>query len=202
MLLLKAMEDYVKKFDELPHMTNDVWKGTIRTDSLNCYEWLIIKNCSENPYVHYFQNCFPIFFLSLIYSIFIYATNLDSYLNGALPFFQVIEVGLFLIILILIIEIAYAIIKTLHWTHETFKIRYDEIIHQRGLFSINKQHYALKNMEHIFCKQTVFGRIFDYGDIVLQGRFLKEPVILKGILDPFECAEFIKKSTVLSHITH
>lgn len=141
---------------------------------------------------------FLFFVLSLVYGIFIYATNYDEYLNGVIPFFKVIEIGLFSIILMMFIEIFYAIIKTLHWTHETFKIRYDEIIYQRGLLSIKKEQYALKNMEHIFCKQTILGRLFDYGDITLQGRFLKEPVVLDRITDPFECAEYIKQSTVLS----
>jgi uncharacterized membrane protein YdbT with pleckstrin-like domain len=143
-----------------------------------------------------------VFALSLVYSFFIFGTDYDDYLNNIFPFFQMFEVGMVTFILITLLEIFFAIIQLLHWTHETYKVQFDEIIYQSGLISIKRKQFALKNMEHIFCKQSLLGRIFNYGTITLHGRFLKEPINIHGVADPLDCAEFIKKSTILSQLNH
>ena len=140
--------------------------------------------------------------LSILYAFFIYATDFDANLNGSFSFFQTIEIGLITLIFIICIEIIYGVVLLLHWTHETYEIHFDEIIHRRGLFTVRERRFALKNIENIFYRQTLWGRMLRYGSIELQGRFLKTPLVFQGISDAHSHAETIKSTTILSNPQH
>lgn len=143
-----------------------------------------------------------IFILSLTYSIFIYGSNYDELANKTIPLFQVVEIGLFLFIAMILFEFTYAVSLLLRWSHEAYEICYDEIIHRAGVFSLREQRYGLKNIEHIFLRQSFFGRMLNYGSLQLQGRFLKEPVVIPGIADAKYYSNTIKYKTILSETTH
>lgn len=156
----------------------------------------------RNPLFAISKLMIVIFILSTAYSVFIFGTDYDEVANTTVSFFGVFEVGLVAMVAITLIEIGYALLLILQWTRDTYSIHYDEIIHRFGLFATHERHYALKNIENIFCRQSLFGRLLNYGTIQLQGRFLKEPLLMRGIIDPLYNTDAIKRTTILSTANH
>lgn len=156
----------------------------------------------RNPLFAILKLMIVIFIFSTAYSVFIFGTDYAETANEAVSFFGVFEVGLVAMVVITLLEIVYALLLILQWTRDTYSIHYDEIIHRSGLFSIRERHYALKNIENIFCRQTFLGRLLNYGTIQLQGRFLKEPLLMRGIIDPLYNTDVIKRTTILSIANH
>ncbi len=155
----------------------------------------------KSPIFFTFKLLTMVIVLSILYSIFIYGTDIDTNLNASFSFFQTMQVGLVAFFAAIIIEVIYGLLLILHWTHDTYEIHFDEIVHRSGFFTIQEKRFALKNIERIFCKQTVSGRILRYGSIELQGRFLKDPFVMKGISDASYHADFMKQTTILSSST-
>lgn len=152
----------------------------------------------KNPAFFVFKFLTLVVVFSLMYAFFIYGTDFDTNLNESYTFFQTLEIGLITLLFITCIETFYCIILLLRWTHETYEIHFDEIIYRHGLFTIREQRFSLKNIENIFYKQTLWGRILRYGSIELQGRFLNTSIVFQGISDASYHVDLIKNYTILS----
>lgn len=152
----------------------------------------------KSPVFFTFKLLALVILLSCLYSVFVYGTEIDTTLNATFPFFQTFQVGFVVFFSIVLIEVSYGLLLLLYWTHDKYEIHFDEVIHSFGLFTIQKKRYALKNIEHIFCKQTLFGRMFGYGSVELRGQYLKDIITISGISDAVSHADSVKSATILS----
>jgi len=70
----------------------------------------------------------------------------------------------------------------------------ERVIHKGGRLSINYAVPTIKyaDLRSIGVHQSIFGRIFDYGDVILETAALDDSELsLGGVRHPFELAEFV-----------
>jgi putative membrane protein len=72
----------------------------------------------------------------------------------------------------------------LSWLRVTYVISPDEIVIQKGLLRADEQIHELDRVEAIEVKQTLWGRLFNYGNIYVRGPGFPEPLVLLGVTDP------------------
>jgi len=83
-----------------------------------------------------------------------------------------------LIKLILIVKV------TLEWANNIYEIREDSIIHHRGILKIKEDIYTLRNLSSVVIEQNIWGKLFNYGTIILYSPIHKSNYHLNNIHNP------------------
>ena len=116
---------------------------------------------------------FLVFFVFLIFGITMISSN-----QGA-PGFGVIIIAVFSIVFIY---------TFLDWKTNIFIVTNLRVIHEHGVLSISAKESPLDKINNVSFNQSLFGRIFDYGNVEIQSaaelggtsmKFLKSPRKLK-----------------------
>jgi uncharacterized membrane protein YdbT with pleckstrin-like domain len=75
----------------------------------------------------------------------------------------------------------------LSWVQNNFYITEDKIVHCRGILNIDEEIYDISNIRSVKSHQSFIGRIFNYGDVVVEvfasGGYHKA-ISLSGIVSP------------------
>lgn len=102
-------------------------------------------------------------------------------------------IGLNFFFALTIIWLIPAIIIWLNWKYTENGVTNKRIIHKHGIISRVTDEIRLSAIESIQIKQSLIGRIFGYGDIIVAGRGHGN-VLIKWINDPLEAKKIIENS--------
>ncbi len=84
---------------------------------------------------------------------------------------------------------------TLGWKNHVYYISDTYLQENRGIFTLTEKNYDLKNVRDISLRQGVFGRLFNYGDIIIESTApdFHEVISIIGAPDPKSHEAFLKK---------
>lgn len=109
---------------------------------------------------------------------------------------HVSEVLLVMGILKLFVEVLFIVNITLSWANNTYYLTQKHIIQRRGILHIEEDVFHFDNIRSISINQSILGKIFNYGDIILKtsasGGYQGD-VVMVGISDPKRYEEIITK---------
>jgi|SRR3989344_1148083 len=122
------------------------------------------------------------FFILLIILNFLIATNFTFHLTLTLTL-------IFVYLFIKFIQIVLILYNMILWSRTTYYINGSHLIVHTGVFNLQEDSYDLATIRSADVKQSLFERIFNFGDIVLKtsasGGY-QVVVVLKGISRPIE----------------
>lgn len=81
----------------------------------------------------------------------------------------------------------------LQWSVQTYEIKDGEIVFRAGLLLRRMDIHSLRNMQTVYVKQGVLGRMFGYGNARLFNPMSKEELQLQSISDPYRYAELLRQ---------
>lgn len=96
--------------------------------------------------------------------------------------------------LILIPSTIWISISILKWLLEYYRLEPREIEHRQGIFFINKEIILLKNVETICLRQSLIGKLLNYGTIRLYAPTIQQDFQLKTIDKPEKFIRALEKS--------
>ena len=131
--------------------------------------------------------------LFLIYAGFIFGTDYVEMARSS-PFFQVVELDVFMFFTIALIIILSTLILLVRWSFERYELRGGEIIHRKGVIFVRVEQYSLENVETITYDQTLFGRVLKYGTIRLHSPLLKSEIKVPYMPDPDRVLMLLKSA--------
>lgn len=108
----------------------------------------------------------------------------DATQNSTLNF---ISVGYFIALSLL--EMALVLKVALGWANNVYEIRDDSIIHRHGVFTLREDAYTLRNLGSATIQQDFWGKLFNYGTIILSSPILKHEFFLTDIHNPKNIAK-------------
>ena len=99
-------------------------------------------------------------------------------------------------ILKLFVEVLFIVNITLSWANNTYYLTQKHIIQRRGILHVEEDVFHFDNIRSISINQSILGKIFNYGDIILKtsasGGYQGD-VVMIGISDPKRYKEIITK---------
>ncbi len=87
-------------------------------------------------------------------------------------------------ILLILLQIGIAFYLMVTWYRETFFAQEGNLIHRKGLLLVAEKRFKLSNVKSVTYSQTFFGKMFQYGTIVLNQQNQNEKFQISGIPDP------------------
>jgi len=110
--------------------------------------------------------------------------NLPIAENISLNYITIIYfIALSLIQLIFIVNI------TLEWANNIYEVRDDSIIHRQGIFNIKEDIYTLRSLSSVTIEQSIWGKLFNYGTIVLYSPIHKTNYYMINVHNPKKIAD-------------
>jgi len=92
-------------------------------------------------------------------------------------------------IILSLIKIIFIVKITLEWANNTYEIREDSIIHRKGIFNIKEDIYTLRSLSSVTIEQSIWGKLFNYGTIVLYSPIHKTNYYLINVHNPKKIAD-------------
>lgn len=86
---------------------------------------------------------------------------------------------------------AVSLFIVLQWIKTTYVIRPQAITEHRGIITVTEKDYSTERIESVIVQQSIWGKIFNYGTIVVFNPVLKEDLQLIDIPHPFLYARVI-----------
>lgn len=86
-----------------------------------------------------------------------------------------------------------AIVIWLKWKYTENGVTNKRVIHKHGIISRVTDEIRLSAIESIQIHQSLWGRLFGYGDVVVAGRGHGE-VVIRWVADPLEAKKLIENS--------
>jgi uncharacterized membrane protein YdbT with pleckstrin-like domain len=103
-----------------------------------------------------------------------------------------------------LIQIIFTLKITLEWANNNYEIRDDSIIHRQGIFKIKEDIYTLRNLSSVTIEQSIWGKLFNYGTIILYSPIHKTNYYLINVQNPkkiiqtfYDNIEDTKKSEII-----
>jgi uncharacterized membrane protein YdbT with pleckstrin-like domain len=87
-------------------------------------------------------------------------------------------------IALMVLQIGIAFFLMFLWYREFFFIDEGFLIHRKGLFLVQEKRFKLSNVKSVTQSQTFFGKLFNYGTILLNPQNQNEKFQLPGIPEP------------------
>ncbi len=118
---------------------------------------------------------FPIVRLILIYLLFwvlnLFGSSiLDSvHLASGDDVFHLLSWETIFSALIGLVHFAVILFIIVTWYFQHYEIHHDHIAFRKGVFFVKRKMFPLQNVQEISYKQSLIGRIFDYGNVILYG---------------------------------
>lgn len=116
-------------------------------------------------------------------------------------FAEIINAFLPVTLLSILIQIGIQLIASLGivgvllaWANTVYIIRPDEVVVQKGVLSVKEKHYPLKGNEEIKVYQSFWGRLFNFGDLVIYQPLIKKYIRLHSVPEPHLYAEVIRQT--------
>lgn len=136
-----------------------------------------------------------VIFLELVFEI-IYLTwrTLINYLPFSLETLVTLNTAsiIFFLIMVTGIQNILLIYIALNWTNDYYEFRANDIAHFKGIFEKTKQSYKYQDIQSITIKQSIFGRLLNYGDVILYIPTLGYDVQFNEVPDPKKFVDFLK----------
>lgn len=149
----------------------------------------------QSPIVLLFRFLFVDLFLVSCYLLARFPLQEVYNLAGGTPIQNIwFEMGLFAIVSLL--EILLILSIMLIWINNYYVIRSGSILHRRGVFHLFEETYSLKNIEIFTVEQTVFQKIFRYGNIKFYSPVFKKEYFLLNVSQPLKLKEFIQELVI------
>ena len=126
--------------------------------------------------------------LNMTYYTGAFTTSIFLIIFGLMAIFLNFVVG-FLILLIPTIILTFIYLLSKNTKLIFFKNR---IVIEKGLLSKSSENYALTKILSVKVRQSIFGRIFNYGSLVIN-KIGNEDIRFNGIVNPIKSREFLEK---------
>lgn len=97
------------------------------------------------------------------------------------------------IVVIQCINLIATIFLTLHWVKTIYVIRPKSITEHTGIVAFVENEYSTERVESVNVKQSIFGKIFNYGTIQIFSPVQKADFNLEDIPHPYTYAHIISK---------
>jgi len=110
--------------------------------------------------------------------------NLELYENVSLSYITIIY-----FIILSFIKLIFILKITLEWINNVYEIRDDSIIHRQGIFNIKEDIYTLRNLSSVTIEQTILGKLFNYGTIILYSPIHKTNYYMINVHNPKKIAD-------------
>lgn len=91
------------------------------------------------------------------------------------------------------VESCIVIALFIRWSMTNYEIRPGELISRSGLLMRKMDIHSLKNMQTVYTRQGILGRMFRYGTVRLYNPMSKEELLLEDISDPERYAESLRQ---------
>ncbi len=88
-------------------------------------------------------------------------------------------------------EMTVSTVLFFQWFYEYYRIADMELVHRRGVFLTHEETHSLQEVAKLQTNQSIFGRIFDYGNVIIFYRFNKTPLRIDSISDIQVAFEFL-----------
>lgn len=124
------------------------------------------------------SDLFTAFLLIVLYFVFFI-----PYFSGSIQT-NVVQEGLVILIILSVLETCLTVFVIMQWLYEYYEITAYAVIHKRGVFFKRMDRYALHNVKQVVITQRVFGRIFNFGTLILFDWRLQECAILYSVHNP------------------
>lgn len=104
---------------------------------------------------------------------------------------QIFLLSLILLILITVNTVGILLIF-FKWIGRIYMIRSKEIVAQTGIWSVKETIYSTERIGKVDVQQSIWGKLFNYGTILVIDSFTREEFFLENVPDPFLYADVIK----------
>lgn len=92
--------------------------------------------------------------------------------------------GIIVFIVLAVVQTIMLLTIVLEWYFEYYEVRQDLIIHTRGVLRKKEDLYSLKTVEAGNVKQSLFGKLFNFGTVRIYSPVLRREYFLRDIPDP------------------
>jgi uncharacterized membrane protein YdbT with pleckstrin-like domain len=99
-------------------------------------------------------------------------------------------------LILILLQMGAAFFLMLAWYRETFFIREGFLIHRKGMLLMNEKAFKLSNVKSVTYTQSLFGRLFHYGTVILNPQNQNEKFQLSGIPDPEHFIRFLEGAQI------
>lgn len=158
---------------------------------------------TNSPYEFYFIRKTPLVLLTRLFSIeFVFVTIYfllrasKIVLVDFIPIELATDLNLLSLVIFFaftIIQIVLAVLVTLQWTNEYYIIRFSDILHRKGTFSLQEETFSLNNVEAFTVEESFWGKLFHFGTVRFYSPVLKKEYSLSEVPDPVELKKTIER---------
>ncbi len=141
----------------------------------------------EAPVFVFFQVIVEVLLSDLLWGAIIALSHFEDELPLAENF--TFSEGFFL--LFLLFQISFMSFIFLTWIRNYYWFEGNMLFHHRGILFSRVDEFLLSELETAHLEQSIFGKIFDYGDIVLT--FSNQKTVLRHFPHPYTVLQNIKK---------
>lgn len=132
--------------------------------------------------------------LIILTSSFIQVTHIfsSSALSGFIASETLTLTNFILLFFISIVELLLAVFVVLTWANNEYEITDGAIRHRHGLFYTKEEIYSLRNLGSATISQSLFGKLFGYGNIHAYSPILKQEIRIINVHDPASITRHIE----------
>jgi len=87
-------------------------------------------------------------------------------------------------VILSLIKLLFTVKITLEWAGNVYEIRDDSIIHRKGIFNVKEDIYTLRSLSSVTIEQSIWGKLFNYGTIILYSPIHKTNYYIVNVHDP------------------
>jgi uncharacterized membrane protein YdbT with pleckstrin-like domain len=95
-------------------------------------------------------------------------------------------------ILVTVIQNILLIYITLLWVNDYYEFRTKDIAQFKGILGKTKQSYQYRDIQSITIQQSIWGRLFNYGNVILYIPMLGQNIHFSEVPDPKKFVSFLK----------
>jgi len=106
--------------------------------------------------------------------------------SNGIVLFNLVQFDTIILVTLIFIQIIIALIIVVRWHNDYWIYEKNKLTHFYGFTGKREIEYLLKNVISITYEQSIFGRIFDYGDVMINDYFTKKVIIISGASSPVD----------------
>jgi hypothetical protein len=96
------------------------------------------------------------------------------------------------LILVTVIQNIFLVYIALHWVNDYYEFRTKDIAHFKGILGKTKQSYQYRDIQSITIQQSIWGRLFNYGNVIMYIPMLGQSIHFSEVPDPSKFVNFLK----------
>jgi len=129
-------------------------------------------------------------FLSTTILIVSFIASNQGYIDSAI--LSLISISIFILTMISLIS---AVLK---WYFNYYYFTDNELVYKTGILSFAEKSVMFKEVESVTVSLSLFGRIFNYGNVSISGDTDKSTLMLRNISNPRETGEQVEDLTAIN----